>query len=73
VTLERELGRFLVVLGLLTVLIGLFLSFGGRLGIGHLPGDISINRGNLRIYIPLGTCVLLSVVLTVVFRLFSPR
>jgi hypothetical protein len=73
VTLERELGRFLVVLGLITVLIGLFLSFGGRLGLGHLPGDISINRGNLRIYIPLGTCVLLSLVLTVLFRLFSPR
>jgi Protein of unknown function (DUF2905) len=73
VTLERELGRFLVVLGLMTVLIGLFLSFGGRLGLGRLPGDISINRGNLRIYAPLGTCLLLSVVLTVLFRLFSPR
>jgi Protein of unknown function (DUF2905) len=73
VTVERELGRFLVVLGLMTVLIGLFLSLGGRLGLGHLPGNISINRGNVRIYVPLGTCLLLSFVLTVLFRLFSSR
>jgi hypothetical protein len=73
VTLERELGRFLVVMGVTIVVLGLFLSFGGRLGLGRLPGDISIQRGNLRIYAPLGTCLLLSLLLTVLFRLFSPR
>jgi hypothetical protein len=70
---ERELGRFLVILGVTIVVIGLFLSFGGRLGLGRLPGDISINRGNLRIYAPIGTCLLLSLVLTVLLRLFSAR
>ncbi len=72
-TLERELGRFLVVLGVMIVVVGLFLSVGGRLGLGRLPGDISINRGNVRIYVPLGTCLLLSLVLTVLLRLFTPR
>ena len=71
--MERELGRFLVILGVTIVVIGLFLSFGGRLGLGRLPGDISINRGNLRIYAPIGTCLLLSLVLTVLLRLFSAR
>jgi hypothetical protein len=71
--MERELGRFLVATGLMIIVIGLFLSAGGRLGLGRLPGDISVSRGNLRIYIPLGTCILLSVVLTILFRLFAPR
>ena len=71
--LERELGRFLVLLGVMIVVIGLFLSVGGRLGLGGLPGDISINRGNVHIYIPLATCLVLSLVLTVLLRLFTPR
>jgi hypothetical protein len=71
--MERELGRFLIVAGIMIVLIGAFLSAGGRLGLGHLPGDISLSRGNVRIYIPLGTCIVLSVVLTILFRLLTPR
>jgi Protein of unknown function (DUF2905) len=71
--MERELGRFLVVTGAMIILIGLFLSAGGRLGLGHLPGDISVSRGNVRIYIPLGSCILLSVVLTILFRLLAHR
>ena len=71
--MERELGRFLVVTGVMIVLIGLFLSAGGRLGLGRLPGDIAVSRGNLRIYIPLGTCIVLSIGLTILFRLLSPR
>jgi hypothetical protein len=71
--MERELGRFLVVTGIMIGLIGLYLSAGGRLGLGRLPGDIAISRGNLRIYIPLGTCIVLSLVLTILFRLFAPR
>jgi hypothetical protein len=73
VTLERELGRFLVVLGVMIVALGLFLTVGGRLGLGRLPGDISINRENVHIYIPLATCLLLSLVLTVLLRLFTSR
>jgi DUF2905 family protein len=72
-TLERELGRFLVVFGVMIVAVGLFLTVGGRLGLGRLPGDISINRGNVHIYIPLATCLVLSLVLTVLLRLFTPR
>ncbi len=72
-TLERELGRFLVVLGVMIVVVGLFLSVGGRLGLGRLPGDISINRGNVHIYIPLTMCLVLSLMLTVLLRLFTPR
>lgn len=71
--MARELGRFLVVTGVMLILIGLFLTAGGRLGLGRLPGDISVSRGNLRIYIPLGSCILLSVALTILFWLFARR
>ena len=73
--MERELGRFLLVLGVVIALVGVVLYFGGRIGLGRLPGDISVERGNFRFYAPLGTSLLLSivlsVVLTLIFRLFN--
>lgn len=71
--MERELGRFLMTLGAVLVLVGLVVSVGERLGLGRLPGDISLSRGNVRFYAPLGTCLLLSIVLTVVLRIVSNR
>lgn len=60
-----ELGRGLIVIGLLLVIVGGALSFLGRVPwIGRLPGDIYIQRENFSFYFPLGTCVVLSVVMT---------
>ncbi len=47
-----SLGRVLVVVGLVVVALGLLLVVGGGLGLGKLPGDIAIRRGNTRIYFP---------------------
>jgi Protein of unknown function (DUF2905) len=66
---ERELGRFLVVFGVLLALVGVALFFGSRIGLGRLPGDISVTRGNFRFYAPLGTSLLLSILLSVVLSL----
>ncbi len=46
---------------------GLVWLVAGRLGLGHLPGDIVIERGNFRFYLPLGTSLLISAVLTLIF------
>jgi hypothetical protein len=70
---ERELGKVLVVVGLVTVVAGLALFFGGRIGLGRLPGDISVSRGNFRFYAPLGTCFVLSIIATAVWRLLGSR
>ncbi len=51
---------------------GLFLV-GGAVGLGRLPGDISFRRGNARFYMPLATCIVLSIVATVVLNLFFRR
>ena len=62
-----DIRRFFIVLGVILLAVGLFWPFLSRLGLGRLPGDIAINRGNLHIYIPLATSLLVSVVLTLLF------
>ena len=61
----QPLGRLLIVAGLVLAALGVFLSLGGRVpGLGRLPGDIVVERGNFRLYVPLATSILLSLVLT---------
>jgi len=67
----NDLGKTLIFAGLLLVAVGLFLSFGGKLNfIGKLPGDIRIERDNFSFFFPLGTCLLVSLLLSLVFWLF---
>ncbi len=57
-------SRLLIFAGFLLIGLGLVWMIGERFGLGRLPGDIIIERGNLRIYIPLATSLLLSVALS---------
>ena len=59
-----------VVLGGVIVVLGLLLSSGLGRWIGRLPGDIRIERGGSGFYFPIVTCIVISVVLTLVFSLF---
>jgi membrane protein implicated in regulation of membrane protease activity len=69
-----DVGKTLLVLGLLIALAGLVLLFVGRVPwIGRLPGDIHVQRGNWSFYFPLGTSILLSLLLTLLFWLFGRR
>ncbi|HEY7649623.1 MAG TPA: DUF2905 domain-containing protein [Methylomirabilota bacterium] len=69
-----DIGKLLLVFGLLIAGVGLVLMLAGRIpGVGRLPGDIYIQRGNWTFYFPLATSLLLSVVLTVIFWLIAPR
>lgn len=67
------LGRMLMLVGALIALAGLVMVVGGRLPLGRLPGDISGSRGGVTYYVPLGTSLLLSVVLTLVLNLLVRR
>ena len=60
------MARFLIVLGLVILAIGLLWPYLSQLGLGRLPGDIVIERGNAHIYFPLMTCLLLSLLLRLV-------
>jgi hypothetical protein len=69
-----ELGRALIVLGILVAVIGVVLVLVGRVPwLGRLPGDIHVQRDNWSFYFPLGTSILLSVVLTLVLWLIGRR
>lgn len=58
-------ARGLIVAGLLLVALGLLWHLGGRLlPLGRLPGDIVVQRPGFRLYVPLATCVLASILLT---------
>jgi membrane protein implicated in regulation of membrane protease activity len=69
-----EIGKLLVIVGGFIVVIGLVITLGLRIPfLGKLPGDISIDRGNVHFYFPIVTCILLSLVLTVVLNAFFRR
>jgi hypothetical protein len=67
------MSRFLIILGLAILVIGLAWPWLSRLGLGRLPGDIVIERGNFTFYFPLLTSVIVSIVLTVLLSLFLNR
>jgi hypothetical protein len=67
------LGRVLLVLALVLAVFGVLFTLAGRGVLPRLPGDISIGRGSTRIFIPLGTSILVSIVLTIVVNLFLRR
>ena len=69
-----EIGKILIVLGILCTLLGLFLYFaGGRTFLGHLPGDIHFMKGNSEFYFPIVSCLLVSVIGTIILNFFFRR
>ena len=70
----NDIGKTLVILGLLIALAGVILVFVGRVPwIGRLPGDIYVQRGHWSFYFPIATSIVLSLVLTLLFWLFGRR
>jgi hypothetical protein len=69
------MGRTIIALGIMLALVGLAVELGPRLPfrIGRLPGDIYIHGKNTTFYFPIVTCILVSVVLTLVMWLFNRR
>ena len=64
-------GKTLIIIGLLFIVAGVFFTYGGKLPfIGKLPGDIRIERENFSFYFPLGTCLLISFLLSLIFWIF---
>ena len=61
------MARLLVILGLAILLIGLLWPYLSRIGLGRLPGDIVIERDNVTFYFPLMTCLLLSLLFSLIF------
>ncbi len=70
----EEIGKFLVIFGVVIVLLGGLLLVTGKIPfIGRLPGDIYIQKDHFTFYFPLATSLLISILLTLLFSLFGRR
>ena len=66
-----EIGKLLVVVGLAVAVVGALLWSGvGKGWLGQLPGDVNYSKGNFSFHFPIVTCIILSILLTIVMRLF---
>jgi Protein of unknown function (DUF2905) len=66
-----DLQRFLIGLGLVILLGGLLWPLLSRIGLGRLPGDIMVQRGNATFYFPLASSIIISIVLSLLLWLFN--
>ncbi len=65
------LGKSLIIIGLVIAAVGVIFALGGKFSwFGRLPGDIHIKRDNFTFYFPLATCILISLILSLIFWLF---
>jgi hypothetical protein len=70
----NDIGKALIGIGVALIVLGVLFSLGGKLPwLGRLPGDIRVERENFRFYFPVTTCLLVSVVLTLLFWLLRKR
>ena len=63
--------KILIILGLVFLFVGLLYPYIKRLGLGQMPGDLIIKSGSSTIFFPIVTCIIISVILTIIFNLFK--
>jgi len=68
-----QIGKYLLVAALVLAATGGLLLLAGGLGLGRLPGDLAFGKKNVRVYVPIATSVILSVVATIVLNILSRR
>ena len=70
----NDIGKSVIAVGILLVILGVFLTLAGKIpGVGKLPGDIFIKKENFSFYFPLTTCILLSVIFSVIKYFFGKK
>ena len=62
--------KTLIILGIVLLAVGLLWPWLGKLPIGRLPGDIIIDRSNLKIYLPITTMIIISIIISIISRFF---
>jgi len=67
--MDRSVGLLVVVGGVFIIVVGLLIYSGGLSWFGRLPGDIRYESGNVRVYVPIVSMLLVSVALTLLFNL----
>ncbi len=66
------MGKLLIIVGIVCIAAGLFIAYGPKIPfLGKLPGDIAIEKENFRFYFPVMTCIVISILLSLVMYLFN--
>jgi len=65
------IGRLLIVVGVLLAILGMLIVVVPSVALGRLPGDIHIDRGNVQVYLPFGTMIVVSVVITILLNILG--
>ncbi len=68
-----EMGRFLIIAGAVILVLGVVFVLSDKLPLGRLPGDFRFGTGRFKIYIPLATTLLVSLLLTLIVNFFSRK
>jgi len=69
----ENFGKILIIAGVLIAVVGLVLVFGAKFGLGKLPGDIFIKKGNSSFYFPVVTSLVISIVISIIINIFFRR
>jgi len=68
------IGRILIIFGIVLILVGLILTIGIKIPyLGKLPGDIYIKKPGFTLYFPITTCIILSIILSLIFWLMGRK
>jgi hypothetical protein len=67
----QQIGKFILITGIALTLLGALVILLGHLGLFRLPGDLQFSSKNWKIYIPLASCIIISIILTLILWLIS--
>jgi len=67
----QQIGKWLISAGIIIALLGALVMILGRIGLFKLPGDLELGSKNWRIYLPVASCILISIILTVILWLIN--
>ena len=67
----QQIGKWLVLTGIIIAVLGGLIMVLGRIGLFKLPGDLEFGSKNWRIYLPIASCILISIILTIILWLIS--
>ena len=67
----QQFGKWLIIAGAVIVLVGATIVLLGKFGFFRLPGDVELGQKNWRIYIPVTSCIIISIILTLIFWLIN--
>lgn len=65
------MGKILVIMGIILLIFGCIIILGEKFGLGKLPGDIFIQKGNFTFFFPIVSCLIISLILTLILNLFK--